>query len=231
MPAGAIHLADVTGDGQADVCVAAQDGIACAASNVVGELGEFRTWSHDDHAAAMRFADIDGDGKADACTRTSAGISCARNAGRRFDAARSWLAEMTDTRGWHDAKYASTVQLADVDGDGRADVCGRGPNGLVCALSTGKGFGRLERWASAADFADGALHFGDVNGDGRDDVCGHTREGVVCALSTGHTFTKPTLWLALASDLADAHLGDVNGDGRADLCGRTPAGLACALAP
>ena len=140
---------------------------------------------------------------------------------------------MTDARGWRDAKYASTVQLADVDGDGRADVCGRGPSGIVCALSTGKGFGKLERWSGAPEFADGALHFGDLNGDGRDDVCGHTREGIACALSTAHAFTKPTLWLALAhgSDVTDTQLGDVNGDGRADLCGRTPAGLACALAP
>jgi hypothetical protein len=101
----------------------------------------------------------------------------------------------------------------------------------MCALSTGKGFGRLERWSSAAELGEGALHFGDLNGDGKDDVCGRTREGIACAFSTARGFTKPTLWLALATDVTDTHLGDVNGDGRADLCGRTPEGLACALAP
>jgi peptidoglycan/xylan/chitin deacetylase (PgdA/CDA1 family) len=229
--AGAIHLADVTGDGRADVCVAGAEGIRCAASNVVGELGELRTWSSDDHAASLHFADVDGDGKADACTRTSTGMACARNAGRRFEAARSWLADMSDAHGWSDAKYASTIQLADVDGDGRADVCGRGPTGIQCALSTGKGFGRLDRWSAAPELAEGALHFGDLNGDGRDDVCSRTREGVMCAFSTARGFTRPTLWLALDADVTDTTLGDVNGDGRADLCGRTPAGLACALAP
>ena len=229
--AGALHLADLNGDGRADVCVASVAGIRCAASNVVGELGEFTSWSSDDHAAAMRFADVDGDGKADACSRTSTGIVCARNVGKRFDAARSWLADMTDARGWRDAKFASTVQLADVDGDGRADVCGRGPNGVVCAISTGKGFGRLEKWSSATELAEGALLFGDLNGDGRDDVCGRTREGIACAFSTTRGFTKPTLWLALSTAVTDVHLGDVNGDGRADLCGQTAEGLACALAP
>jgi peptidoglycan/xylan/chitin deacetylase (PgdA/CDA1 family) len=229
MPAGQIHLADVSGDGQADVCVAAADGIACATSNVSGELGELRTWSRDDHAASFRFADIDGDGKADACSRTSAGIACARNVGRRFETARTWLADMTDARGWGAARYAATVQLADVDGDGRADVCGRGPGGIACALSTGKAFGKVEKWSAGSDFADGDIHFGDLNGDRRDDVCGHTPEGIVCALSTARGFTKATLWLS--GDLADAQLGDVNGDGRADLCGRAPGGLACALAP
>jgi hypothetical protein len=101
----------------------------------------------------------------------------------------------------------------------------------MCALSTGKGFGRLEKWSSAAELGEGVLHFGDLNGDGRDDVCGRTREGIACAFSTARGFTKPTQWLALATDVTDTHLGDVNGDGRADLCGRTPEGLACALAP
>jgi len=241
VPAGALHLADVTGDGQADVCIAAPEGIVCAASNVVGELGAFHTWSRDDHAATLSFADVDGDGKADACSRTATGIACARNVGRRFETPRTWLADMTDARGWAPAKYASSVQLADVDGDGRADVCGRGPSGLVCALSTGKGFGKMERWSQATDFADGDLHFGDLNGDRRDDVCGHGSEGVVCALSTAHGFTKASLWLSASSlaaqgwqrpDLAATlQLGDVNGDGRADLCGRGSEGLSCALAP
>jgi peptidoglycan/xylan/chitin deacetylase (PgdA/CDA1 family) len=223
VPAGAINLADVSGDGQADVCVVATDGIACATSNVVGELGAFHTWSRDDHATSFRFADVDGDGKADACSRTTSGIACARNVGRRFETARTWLGDM---------KYATTVQLADVDGDGRADVCGRGPNGLVCALSNGKAFGKTEKWSAASDFADGDIHFGDLNGDRRDDVCGRSRDGVVCALSTPRGFTKATLWLpALPADLTNIQLGDVNGDGRADLCGTAAGGLACALAP
>ena len=254
-PAGAIHLADVTGDGQADVCIAAAGGIACAASNVVGELGPFRPWTDDDHAASLdlAFADVDGDGKADACRRTATGISCAKNLGRRFDTARPWLADMSDARarGWADARYASTLQLADVDGDGRADVCGRGPSGLVCAISTGKGFGKVERWSTASDFGDGAIRFGDVNGDGRADVCGASTNAtnaangdsgaIVCALSTAHGFTRATIWLdadALRAQgwqrpelAATLQLGDVNGDGRADLCGRAESGVACALAP
>jgi hypothetical protein len=251
-PVGAIHLADVTGDGQADVCVAAPEGISCAASNVVGELGEFRSWSRDDHAGSFRFADVDGDGKADACSRTAQGISCARNVGHRFESARSWLADMTDARGWAAPKYASTVQLADVDGDGRADICGRSPRGIVCARSTGKSFAKLDKWSQGADFADDgawdmnaayfeSLRFGDINGDGRDDVCAHGPEGVVCGLSTGRGFTKATVWIGKEAANAQGwesadftstiQLGDVNGDGRADLCGRGREGIVCALAP
>jgi hypothetical protein len=175
---------------------------------------------------------------------------CAKNLGRRFDAARPWLADLTDARGSADARFTSTIQLADVDGDGRADVCGRGPSGLVCAISTGKGFGKVERWSAASDFGDGAIRFGDLNGDGRADVCGAGANGpnangdagaLVCALSTAHGFTRATIWLeaeALRAQgwqrpelAATLQLGDVNGDGRADLCGRAESGVACALAP
>ncbi|MDB4944677.1 MAG: Rhs family protein [Labilithrix sp.] len=252
LPGGALHLADITGDGQADVCVASPDGIRCATSNAAGELGELRTWSRADHAGSFRFADVDGDGKADACSRTPSGIACARNVGRRFDAARTWLPDMTDALGWSTAPHASTVQLADVDGDGRADICGRGVRGIECALSTGKAFLPLARWSSASDFADdgtwnvdpaayGSLRFGDVNGDGRADVCGLGRDGLVCALSTGRSFTKATVWIdRRATDAqgwsspeaaATLQLGDVNGDGRADVCGRGHDGLVCGLAP
>jgi|GEM_PF-2030465 len=235
-PPGALHLADITGDGQADVCVATPTEIACAASNVVGELGPFRAWgaasaTKDSSAAALRLGDVDGDGRADACTRTPEGIACAKNAGRRFEAPRAWLSDANAAKAWNGDAYASTVQLADVDGDGRADVCGRTARGIACATSTGRGFGRLDRWSQGSDFADAspaaananangpgaataaaaatatatayaAVRFGDLNGDGRADVCAVGKDGVACAFSTGKGFTRAMPWLA--GDVADA---------------------------
>ena len=46
-----------------------------------------------------------------------------------------------DDAGWNKPAYFTTVRMADVDGDGKADACGRGTDGLVCVLSTGDGFG------------------------------------------------------------------------------------------
>lgn len=240
-PSGALHLADVTGDGQADVCISALEGVSCAASNAAGELRPFRIWSHGAPPASLHFADIDGDGKADACGRTATGITCARSRGGTFEAARPWRIDGLDALagpGRGDAPSTSDVYLADVDGDGRADACGRGSTGVVCALSTGKGFAKMERWSTSFDFTEGTLRFGDLNGDGRDDVCGSTFEGVVCALSTARGFTRATVWLgrealrAARADVDDATaLGDINGDGRADWCARAAEGVMCALAP
>src|SRR5258708_25694656 len=33
--------------------------------------------------------------------------------------------------------YYGSIRLADINGDGLADLCGRGPNGIVCAISNG----------------------------------------------------------------------------------------------
>jgi hypothetical protein len=222
------------------VCIDAADGVACAASNARGELGAFRFWSRSGLPGSLRFADVDGDGKADACSATAFGITCARNLGGRFDAARPWLVDAIDARGMADVRFASSMQLADVDGDGRADACGRGSTGVVCALSTGKAFAKVERWSTSPDFAAGHLRFGDLNGDGRDDVCGPAHEGIVCALSTARGFTRATVWLTAELTGASGgrleldettQLGDVNGDGRADLCTRSAEGVSCALAP
>jgi hypothetical protein len=134
--------------------------------------------------------------------------------------------------------------LADVDGDGRSDACGRGRSGVVCARSTGASFEHAEVWTSGEGFvAAGRMTFGDVNGDRRADVCAveRTPEGsrVVCGLSDGSRFTAASVWLTPETSPDAARLvqavslamGDVNGDGRADLCGYDSAGAVCALAP
>jgi len=59
-------------------------------------------------------------------------VCAASNAGG-FDVAQPMMpGEYTDAQGWGAATYGATVQLGDLDRDGRRDVCGRGPGGLVC---------------------------------------------------------------------------------------------------
>jgi len=36
-----------------------------------------------------------------------------------------------DGGGWDQPQYYSTIQLADIDGDGRADLLARGPGGII----------------------------------------------------------------------------------------------------
>jgi len=171
-----------------------------------------------------------------------------------FAASTPWTTtEFTDAAGWKADAYASTVQLADVDGDGSADVCGRGPSGLTCATSNGSNaFVHAHLWSFREDFSDatgwnaaagyyGSIHFGDVNGDGRADVCGRHATGVLCALSSSAAFeqailVQPNAFTDAEGWLPDAYgvslrLADIDHDGRADLCGRSSAGLGCSTMP
>ena len=157
------------------------------------------------------------------------------------------------TTDWLASLDATSITLIDVDGDGRADLCGRGTGGLGCARSVeraGTGadlrpetfFEWSAAWSASArapslPAPDGLR--GDLNGDGRVDECHVTREGVVCAFSGPHGMLAPTPWLAAGrvdaepwmTGSARLFLADVNGDNRADLCAVSPLGIGCALAP
>ncbi len=246
-----VALADVDGDRRADACATMGFGVACALNKPIDGCGPAAKWllfsreAREDAAASggaleARFGDLDGDGRADTCLAWSRGIRCALSNGRAFDADRLWIAPADGDDGWLLPSRAGSIVLADVDGDGRADACGRSEHGLMCARSTGRSFARAELWSAAPEMAGAArVMFGDLNGDARADVCAATIPGVVCALSTGRAFTRPSPWLtaavsAEASRIAASvslALGDVNGDGRDDLCGYDRTGVVCALAP
>jgi hypothetical protein len=264
-----LQIADVDGNGRADVCGRSTGGIYCATANADGTaMVNPRTWSSgtdfsdaEGWAASsarygsIRLADVNGDGFADVCGRTSTGVVCALNdkAGR-FGAYTLWIADFTDALGWQAPQYGSTLQLADVNGDGRADVCGRGPAGIRCATANAAGtaFVDAHQWSLRADFSDadgwgagagyyGSIRLADVNGDGLADVCGRRATGVACAISNGAAFDgalavlpdgyTDALGWSSAPYGATIQLGDLDRDGRRDVCGRGPSGLVCAQAP
>jgi LmbE family N-acetylglucosaminyl deacetylase len=263
-----LQLADVTGDGKADVCGRGYYGILCATSNAAGTAFTApKLWGSAFSNAAgfanaksyygsIRLADVDGDGYADVCGRGANGILCAVNTRTgSFAGPTTWLAgEFTDGLGWYPDQYGSTIQLGDIDGDGRADLCGRGAAGLLCARSkrVGQGFeGARDAsfrtdFSNAAGWAAGPAYYGsiglaDINGDGRADACGRSPDGIVCGLSDGAAFARAlrvlpqdftdALGWAAAKYGATIRFPDLDGDGHADVCGRGTWGLLCSRAP
>ena len=85
---------------------------------------------------SVQLGDLNGDGHADACGRTREGIVCALATGKGFTRPTLWLgAAALDAAGWPLAPEGGGFRLRDVNGDGRADVCGAGPGGASCGLA------------------------------------------------------------------------------------------------
>ena len=134
--------------------------------------------------------------------------------------------------------------MADLTGDGRADIVGFGDAGVYVALSNGDGSFAFTPVPAIADF--GAVAGGwrvdkhprllaDMTGDGRADIVGFGDAGVYVALSNGDgSFAlhpaRPDRRLRIrgqggrwTSTLGSS--ADVTGDGRADIVGFGDAGV------
>ncbi|MEM6993301.1 MAG: M57 family metalloprotease, partial [Myxococcota bacterium] len=253
-----IDYPDADGDGRGDVCGRGAGGIWCAKSDGL-QFGAPALWTsqfRDNHGwnsgpeyyGTIRFPDIDGDGRDDVCGRGAGGIHCATSLGDQYSPLSLWTSKFRDAHGWANGpQFYSTIRFPDVDGDGRADVCGRGGAGVSCAKSNGSTFGAVSLWSAAYSNGNGwaagpehyaTLQYADIDGDGRDDLCGRGGSGIRCAVSTGDGFSASSLWSTQFRDIDGGdqpqyyetiQLRDFDGDGMADLCGRGVSGMYCSL--
>lgn len=240
---------DIDGDGAADLCGRGIKGIECKLSGSGDFAGgvdgpawsDAKGWSRPEQGTTIAYGDIDGDGKADVCGRDKVGVACHVSTGRGFGAELRGPA-WGDAQGWNKRSSYDTIQLADVNGDGKDDVCGRGSNGFTCFLSNGRGFPTEIKgpawsdkagWAAEQRFA--TIQLADVDGDGKADVCGRGEAGISCFLSNGTSFPtrlEGPAWMdegwSAAARGATIRFADIDGDGRADVCGRAARGIVCA---
>ena len=249
-------LADITGDGRADIVGFGDTGVWTAISNGdgtfkprTGRAGRLLPrWpvagSVDRHPRFL--ADITGDGRADIVGFGDAGVWTAlSNGDGTFQPPQFVLADFGfEAGGWRVEKHPRF--LADITGDGRADIVGFGDAGVWTALSNGDGTFQPPQFV-LADFGFEAggwrvekhpRFLADITGDGRADIVGFGDAGVWTALSNGDgTFQPPQFVLADLGFEAggwrvEKHprfLADITGDGRADIVGFGDAGVWTAL--
>jgi hypothetical protein len=263
-----IAFPDLNNDGKADICGRGPTapggtaaGIWCGLSNghTFGSLSNWNSgfsdgngWNQPQYYSTIQFPDVNRDGKADVCARGVAGILCGVNTGTSFGSAAVplWSSLYSDVNGWTASKYYTTIHFPDINGDGVADVCGRGPDGngnvgVWCGTSNGSTFNNVTMWNTT--FGDPAwddykyfstIQFADVNGDGKDDLCGRgpgggagTTIGVWCALSNGtNGFGTPTLWNTTIGNYtwdSDVYSGTIRAS-KGMVCGRGVNGMYCA---
>ena len=248
---GTIRLADIDGDGDDDLCARAGVGFRCWPSNGAGfdgptdpivALSNDAGFSDPSRWSTIRMGDVNGDGLADVCAREATGLSCWLSTGIGFDPAAIAGPAWRDDNGWDVHRRYSTFRLADLDGDGRDDVCARGSAGLRCHLSTGDGFGPaivLDALSDAAGFDElenyATIALADVDGDGDRDVCARADEGISCwpfedggfgAPIAGPTLSNASGW-SRAIYWRTIRFADIDGDGDDDVCARAAAGMRC----
>lgn len=246
--AGGWHVAqhprlvgDVNGDGRADIVGFGDDGVWLSLSTgsggfgeaafVIADLGFNQGWRIDHHPRFL--ADVNGDRRMDVVGFGDDGVWVATSTGDGFAPPSIWMGDFAENAGgWRVDQHPR--ELADVNGDGMADIVGFRNDGAWVSLGTGAGFTQPGLWVADFGFDAGGWRvdkhprlLGDVNGDGNADIVGFGDAGVWVSLSTGAGFTPPTLWIEnfgfdAGGWRVDQHprmLADVNGDGRMDVIG------------
>jgi len=176
-------------------------------------------------------ADVNGDHKADVVAITPNPnrfvVWTARSDGTAFNNGVEWLNERLNYTGYE-------FFLADVNGDGRADVVAIAPNPnrfvVWTAKTDGSGFNTgVESLYEHLNYAGYQFGIGDVNGDGHADVVAiasnPNRFVVWTAKNDGSSrFNNGVEWLNERLNYGGYQFGirDVNGDRRADVVAITP---------
>jgi hypothetical protein len=201
-------------------------------------------------------ADVNGDHMADIVGFGADGVIVSLATGNgHFGALTAGIANFGSSAaggGWtSDNQYPR--QVADVNGDGMADIVGFGADGVIVSLATGGGhfaspvagisnYGFLPAgggWVSQNQYP---RLLADVNGDHMADIVGFGADGVIVSLATGGGhFASPVAGISnygflpagggwVSQDQYPRLLADVNGDHMADIVGFGADGVIVSLA-
>lgn len=211
-----LRYVDLDSDGRTDLCLQTRQGTACWKSDGTSFSVPFRAPKWDLTASAnssiLLFADVDGDRRVDICRLATDGVECARNIGDGFDGSAdriikgpSWkrdsssIFDFIKETDWHEETHARSITFVDINDDSRADLCGRGRDGIVCFSSSGSGFSAKPvqgpGWGENIDgnWGDaehgGSVAFTDLDDDNLPEVCARDTRGIVCHKNVNGTYS------------------------------------------
>ena len=164
----------------AEICGASSTGVTCTPAGLSFAPSLVSPWPA--ATATVWPGDLDRDRLADWCASNLDGtVSCG---------AQSESAVTTDGAPWMYSLNGAVetvpgdpalTAIADIDGDGAADLCAIVGTDVACARSQGRAFGPLATQLEAPT-APIALWLGDLDGDGRADTCVDLGATIACAV-------------------------------------------------
>ena len=193
-----IQAADLDGNGTAEVFARGYSGIVAysydASAKTWHKLPDGPHWTDEGGWDLPQFyetifaSDLDGDGTAELMARDDDGIVA-----YSYDAsAKVWQLlprgpDFSDAGGWDQAQYYKTIQAADLDGNGAAEVFARGYSGIVAYSydASAKTWHKLPdgpHWTDAGGWDQAhyyeSIHAGDLDGKGGAEVFARGAGGV-----------------------------------------------------
>lgn len=204
-----MQCADIDGDGQDELLVRGPDGMHVwkidpvakswkEEANVLSTMSDANFWNLPKYYETLQCADVDGDGAAELLGRAGDGLYV-----WKFDpVAKSWkeaslvLPTMSDVMGWYDPHFYSTIQCADIDGDGAMELLGLVPYDRSATATSGiscwkydkiqgvwNQMGLMGPWRDLGIWGQNfptyeTIQCADIDGDGQAELLGRVGSGI-----------------------------------------------------